>query len=180
MKGSVSSPPQIARGSGADCLRHAAITRSTILSHEDGYPELYAAGLAEAAASALRTMRLFVRDWRYIAPDAAEIVDRIDPRRFRLLLHELERERRGEVSGRPLDDEFLEVRMPTTMFVVSLAAARLRLTWGRAFHQLLAARVLVECNGCVRPKRGALRRLLGDLSSARAIPHEGAIPRESS
>jgi hypothetical protein len=136
------------------------ITRWTIDRNRDDYPERYATSLAEAAETALPTLRLFLLDWRYVAADACDIAHRMDGRRLRHFVHEVRRERRGKPSGKPLDVEFLEMRMPTTMLIVSVVGAHLRVPWGSAFHHLLSTGALTEIGGSVRLRRGVLRSVL--------------------
>jgi hypothetical protein len=153
------------------CLVAARIGLRTIHPLVDDYPERYARGLEESAEDSLGALRRHLRVWRYVAPEALEIVRRMTARSLRFFLHELRRERRGEPSGKPLPDDFFELRMPATMFVVSLAASHLRLSWGSAFHGLLKQRVLVEREGAIWPEKGGLRSI---LERVQRMPAPGA------
>ncbi len=150
------------------------ISRRTISPFRDDYPESYASGLAESADGALWSVRRYLSRWRYVAPEAFDIAHRMTPHGFRAFVHELRREKRGNPSRKPLHDDFLELRMPTTMLVVSMAASRLQLPWGAAFHRLLARSGIIEREGVVRPERGILRSILEGAPSLRALPLEAA------
>lgn len=149
------------------------ITRATIQPFRDHYPEEYSRGLEAAVSRGLTGLRTFLRRWAYVAPDAHDVAHRLDDRAFRHFRHELRRERSGDPSAKPLDDSFLEMRMPSTMFIVSLAALRLRIPWGSAFHRLLARRAIVERGGAVRSVKGSLRLILERPEALRA-PSGGA------
>lgn len=139
--------------------------RDTILPARDDYPERYAAGVAEAARRDLTALRERLAAWRYLAPDAVETAISLSEAGFRRFARDLLRERAGCVpAGTPLRAEWVTIQLPASMFVVSVAAARLRAPFGTAFHRMLADGMLLEHAGAVRPASGALRALLGSFA----------------
>lgn len=76
-------------------------------------------------------------------------------------------------SQRPLDQDLLELRLPTTMLLVSIAAGRLHLPWGATFYRLVEGGVLVESGGVFRPALGGVRAAL-------ALRREELAPQDQS
>jgi hypothetical protein len=136
------------------------IRLGTICPLRDDYPERYAGGLAASAEGGLTALRSFVSRWKYVAPDAFQVATRMSSRHLRFFLHELRRDRSGKPSGKPLHDDFLELRMPTTMMVVSVVALRHDIPWGTAIHEMVRRCALVERGGALWPAKGSLRLVL--------------------